>query len=47
MGKHNSFGFYRMFLKPADKLDMDEISNDFENWPMLELRPIDCWKRLC
>ena len=31
--QHNSFSFARMFLKLADKVEMDEISNKFENWP--------------
>ena len=30
---HNSFSFDRMFLKFAEKLDMDEISNKLKNWP--------------
>ena len=30
---HNSFSFDQMFLKLADKVDMDEILNKFENWP--------------
>ena len=29
---HNSFSFNQMFLKLADKVDMDEISIKFENW---------------
>ena len=35
---HKSFSYDRMFLKLADlkladKVDMDKISNKFENWP--------------
>ena len=36
MGKchnHNSFSFDWMFLKLAGKVDMDEILDEFENWP--------------
>ena len=29
---HNSFGFNRIFLKLADKVDMDKILNEFEKW---------------
>ena len=31
--RHNSFSFDRIYLKLADKLDMDGISDTFENWP--------------
>ena len=30
---HNSFGFDRLFLKRADKVGMDGISDSSENWP--------------
>ena len=43
---HNSFSFDRIHLKLADKVDMDEISEEFKNWPdriiNLELRLLDC-----
>ena len=29
----NFFSFDRFFLLLADKVDIDEISDDFENWP--------------
>ena len=29
---HNSFSFDCIFLKLAEKADMDEISKKFENW---------------
>ena len=34
-----------MFLKLADKVDMDEISNKFENWPdrIVNLRVTSPW----
>ena len=28
-----TFSFDQMFLKLADKMDMDEISHELENWP--------------
>ena len=31
--QHNSFSFDRICLKLADKVDMDEILDEFENWP--------------
>ena len=30
---NNAFGFDRIFLKVADKVDMDGISGEFETWP--------------
>ena len=30
---HNCFSFGWMFLKLADKVNMDKISDKFENWP--------------
>ena len=30
---YNSFSFDQMFLKLTNKVDMDEISVKFENWP--------------
>ena len=42
---HNSFSFYRIFLKIADKIDMDEISKEFENWTyrIINLRVTSPW----
>ena len=31
--QYNSFSFDKLFLKLADKEDMVEISDEFENWP--------------
>ena len=43
---HNSFSFYRMFLKLADKVDMDEISKSSKTGHIgsliLELHPLNC-----
>ena len=47
--QHKSFSFDRIFLKLAYKVDIDEISYKFENWPD-QLHPLDWWKnsvRLC
>ena len=37
---NNSHSFDRLFLKLADKMNMDTISNKFENWPdrIIDLR---------
>ena len=29
----NLFSFHQIFLKFADKMNMDEIWDEFENWP--------------
>ena len=48
--QHNSFSFDvdRIFLKLADKVDMDEIWDEFKTGQIksliLELLPLDCWK---
>ena len=31
--QHNSIGFDQMFLKLPEQVDMDEILDEFENWP--------------
>ena len=41
----NSFSFFRIFLKLADKVDMDEFSDDSETWPdrIINLRVTSPW----
>ena len=38
--QHNSIGFDQMFLKLPEQVDMDEILEEFENWPdqIMDLR---------
>ena len=43
----NSFSFDWLFLKLADKVDMDEILNKFDNWPDQIINFRYCWKSLC
>ena len=43
----NSFSYDQMFLKLADKVDMDDTLNEFKNTVqirslILDLRPLDC-----
>ena len=32
--QHNSFSFDQIFMKLADKMDLDEPSDELKNWPI-------------